>query len=291
MDFDESLFQLFLEEEEEDNILRNDIYLYQNLENESFGNDDFEIDHIEYFDNLPERYLDESFLYDDINYFRDAIFLNENFDNLYGGNSLYEVVSITVNKCQKFNCNQKIIKLNIFQLDNNNFIDAMDNIRKIFEKIYNEYIIPINENNMVRLVFKHRLFNNPISIPFMNKEDISVNLMLSAFERVVQSYKKLPENELTSTDEFVIDIVEAQLPRGAGRPRKGNTKPGYQKVVEKKKTRICKPKQAITDLNSFLASKRSVIRVFNTDNYCLLRAILIGKAFVDMNPLKKEYAK
>jgi hypothetical protein len=158
---------------------------------------------------------------------------------------------------------------------------------------------------MIAVVFDHDDFNFSITIPFMKKKDFTV--IQEAFFRVAQSYKY----SLLSRHRNLRAYVQIQkIPVGAGRRAlQPHEKKKYipkkvekEKKIEKVKTRIknLKKKQKRyvrvadrtekepTYLQKQLNFKAKVIKIYNKDNKCALRAILYAKALID---IKKKLIK
>ncbi len=78
-------------------------------------------------------------------------------------------------------------------------------------------------------------------------------MFFSQIERVVQSHQDFRLNE-----SVIVDIVHVEMPRGSGKRKRDNI-----------------------DLESYLESKRSVVRIRNKDDLCLARALVVAIANVD----------
>jgi hypothetical protein len=158
------------------------------------------------------------------------------------------------------------------------------------------------ENDMIAVVFDHDDFNFSITIPFIKKKDlIIITVAVIIIFRVAQSYKY----SLLSRHRNLCAYVQIQkIPVGAGRRAlQPHEKKKYipkkeekEKKVEKVKTRIknLKKKQKRyvrvadrtekepTYLQKQLNFKTKVIKIYNKDNKCALRAILYAKALIDI---------
>ena len=116
----------------------------------------------------------------------------------------------------------------------------------------------------------------------MAKESISASMIQESFSSVFQSRKKLHTGSIQNTHKFYFNIktIAKKIIKGTG--YEPNRKRGRPKTnFEPQKKRICKEKREIINMQDFINNNKCVIRVVNSDNFCLLRAILIGKAFVD----------
>jgi hypothetical protein len=118
----------------------------------------------------------------------------------------------------------------------------------------------------------------PISISFCSKHECTPELLLSNFEKVLQSYNNFKINQNNSL-RAVIQI--ARLPAG-GHKHKNSVK--KQKEYVKKRT-------TNTDIQSKYSQKYSIKKIINNDNLCALRAILLGKAYVENHPNKYKFTQ
>jgi hypothetical protein len=123
----------------------------------------------------------------------------------------------------------------------------------------------LNERDKIRVVFFHDSLDRPISIPFVTKSTLSPENLLSNFEHVAQSYKTVKLNESNS---LKATVVIARLPSGGGRSRKNNKNLHQQE-------------NNLSELELYYLKKKSIKIVYNQDNLCALRAILIGQAYAD----------
>ena len=109
--------------------------------------------------------------------------------------------------------------------------------------------------------------------------------MITSFESVVQSYKDIIVN---TNNDFSANVQIQRMPSGTGRHLKADKK-GYIK-----KTKIDNKiigQLTTVSIQEYCKSKNSIINVVNSDNMCLLRAILIAIKYADDHIDKKEYAK
>ena len=109
------------------------------------------------------------------------------------------------------------------------------------------------------MTFEHDLFKSSIYIPFLKPADYSPELIMNAFERIVQSYK-LGSEEMQPKHRFTARIAILHLPAGKGK-------------------RTCKEKRDMTSFEKFLHTTKSIKVVENIDSLCLLRAVILARAF------------
>jgi hypothetical protein len=93
----------------------------------------------------------------------------------------------------KWNATQKIIVFSIPNESVTDFFNGNDILEKMFEKIFQEYIMTIPADNMVQFILDHDILNNPISSCYMKRRDLTSSMILNAFKSVFQSRKKYPK--------------------------------------------------------------------------------------------------
>ena len=118
-----------------------------------------------------------------------------------------------------------------------------------------EVLNGIPDNHFVRLMINNHNLHNPIYIPFDRRIRINVEAILEAIKKVLNS------NEEFLIDGFLeVNVVHVEAYQGGAR---GKGFVDYQ-TKQKKST--------------------AYIKIKNTDNMCMARAIVVSKAFVDNDP-------
>ncbi|CAF1047476.1 unnamed protein product [Brachionus calyciflorus] len=170
---------------------------------------------------------------------------------------------------KKFNCSTIVYECK-FSTSNKTFAEAHNDLISMFNDLHNEFLNNINDNDRIRIVINYQSLERPISLPFLSKKSLTQQNLLSNFEHVAQSYKtvKLNENNALSA---VVTI--AHIPSGSGR-KMNNLKKKQKKNIKKK---MLQSSEHFSELQKFCNMKPGIKNSYNTDNFCLLRAI-IGKA-------------
>ena len=138
-------------------------------------------------------------------------------------------------------------------LTGGDFFQANRNVNKFMESLYKVLIEGMTSNDKIFVVFFHPSLDTPISIPFTYRDDLSPEIIASAFIRVFQSNKTLKiDNNL------LIRAKIAKIPAGS----------------------------QSTDPNLFKKFNKSMIPIINKDNLCLLRAFFVGKLIADNSNVK-----
>ena len=222
MDFEEEFFPIF------DPILLDPILMGQEIIQVPISADD-----IIHFEHLIQEYEEQQMEVNQIGY----------------GLVPFRIEQRSTRHNEKFNCVEKTFNL---RFDNSDtlFPQAIDQLRELFETLFQMHIDPLHNEDRIRFVFFHDEIALPIAFPFMFKPDLSVDHILSYFEIVAQSHKSIPIN---NNNNLRAHMTIASVPRG------GNFDP----------------------LQNYCNKMTSVKVIENTDGLCALRAIITGKMFYD----------
>ena len=190
----------------------------------------------------------------------------KNIDTQMGGVLPVPIIQETHNK--KWDATKKTLTFTLTNQEFSNFFDANDTINSLFEQIYLEYILPISSNTIVQYILEHDTFDIPITSGYINRDQITAQMIQSHFENVFQSRKKQDAASFQTSHRLIItlNIMPKRQIRGGSK-------------------RICIQKRNIKNMRDLIKNSH-FIHVINSDNYCLVRALLIAKAFVD----KERYA-
>jgi len=245
-------------------------------------------------DFIDENALDLGLTGDFINWGQDFQFLNDlqNLDkfnledDLYGGFAFALKPKINERFNQKWQSTEKTCEFSLKNIEFKNFFEASTQIKLFFEQIFNEFISPIKADNLVRVVMNHDSFNKAINTPFMQRKEMTSGMFLEFFSESFQSRTSTLERERQINHKFSVSVITLPkyIVKGGNQPPKRG-RPCANPVRNK---RICKEKKEIIDMNDFIESSRFVINVTNNDNFCLIRAFFIGKAFSDKDKNAKN---
>ncbi|CAF1132843.1 unnamed protein product [Brachionus calyciflorus] len=202
-----------------------------------------------------------------------------------GGNLNHYITQTKSTHNHKFNCTLVTYKIG-FSQNLSSFGAAIEDIKLAFENLTNQFISQMGTHDKIRIVLYHDSLERPISIPFLKKTDLTSQVLLDSFERVIQSHKEVQINE---NNNLTAHVIIARLPSGSGR-KMVNLK---KRKTPYTKTKDCVRVQSDTtnEFQKFCENKRFIIPVFNNDKLCALRAIIIGKAYADNHEIKSELAK
>ena len=106
-----------------------------------------------------------------------------------GGNPWYKVLNTSEREHKKFKIKIKTVDLCAKDSQVNNFVEANEACVQFIKQIFKDFIDPIPSNKRVRLYIDHEAFAHPINTPFMDKDELTVEMILSYFDSIVQSLK------------------------------------------------------------------------------------------------------
>ena len=129
-------------------------------------------------------------------------------------------------------------------------------LHEIFQNVVNTITRDVPEQDQTRFVLRSPQLDPPISLPFMPRERLTTERVLSEIERVVQS-----NHEFRLNDFVDVNLIHVEMPHG-GRGTK----------------------RSEVNLERHLTKKGSVIRIQNKDELCLARALVVSKAKIDNDP-------
>ena len=126
--------------------------------------------------------------------------LSKYFNNLYKsvtsdnemfGGSLFKITKNTKKHLKKFNCWEHTIELATTDTKLDNFLTAGDIYFDLFTQVFQQFIEPLNSKSKIRVLIFHDDFQVPINLSFMDKKDLTVQLLFDAIDKTVQSKKKI----------------------------------------------------------------------------------------------------
>ena len=185
---------------------------------------------------------------------------------------VYTIRNRTTKQSRKFRCTEDVMEFDL-NLDISSFEEGSERISNIFQRIYDDFVVPLAQNQRIRMNFSHELFTHSVYIPFMHKDDITADMIQSKFENVVQSYKKRSLNEEQASYIFRGSIIVVDIPRGGGRRRNSNLR---EKRIEYNFSQISN-----LGFFNYCAASSTIVPIYNNDELCLLHAVLVGKAYAD----------
>ena len=154
-------------------------------------------------------------------------------------------------------------KVNFKDLHVTGLKDILLSLKDIFGSLINRITKEANDSDLIRMTVQNPELDYPISLPFMRKDQLTVEHLLSEIERVLQSYE-----EFVLDKEMELDIIHVQNPKAGSRKR-------------------CK----FVDFQRFLHEKKCIIQIKNSDDLCAARAIVTARARIDNHHLWENIRK
>jgi len=162
---------------------------------------------------------------------------------------LYELGDPETQHVRRFNTTAETYPLNFQNTEHaDNFHDQLP---AIFDHAIERIIEGTNETDYIGAELIHPDLHAPVLIPFRHPDEIQGSQLLHILERVLQSNEHLNINDY----QLKVRIVKVSPPCGKG----------YH-------SRQC------TNLDKLREIKKSIVRITNTDDLCLARAITVAKA-------------
>ena len=146
-------------------------------------------------------------------------------------------------------------------LANRDLLESYESTLRIFHYLLEEVTEGMAPNDQVRFILRSEQLDTPISLPFMTVEQLNAERVYSELERVIQSNQDFRLN-----DTVTIDINHVKTPQGSG------------------KTKV---KRTILNIRDYLKNKKSIVRINNTDDLCLARALTVSIARIEKDPKYK----
>ena len=125
-----------------------------------------------------------------------------------------------------------------------------DRIHEIFESLLNAITKDIPAHDQVRFVLRSPQLEYPIALPFLPLSRLTTERVVAEIERVIQSNREFRLN-----DTVQVNLIHVEMPKGG-----------------------TGTKRSEINLEKHLAKKGSIIRLQNTDEICLARALVVSIA-------------
>ncbi|XP_035677014.1 uncharacterized protein LOC118416064 [Branchiostoma floridae] len=176
---------------------------------------------------------------------------------------LFVVKSIKEEFSKKFQSYQRTMKASIKEKNIRNIENIIDALHGVFETMIARAREGVNANGIMRMIVHSGHLDRPISTPFVHRDELTAELILSHIERILQSHEDFIIDET-----FLVEIISLNLPeKGSGR------NPFFNSATE------------------FSKNKHSVISIKNDDELCCGRALVVAKAKIDKHPQYESIRK
>ncbi len=199
-----------------------------------------------------------------------------NMGGQYGGaDDAYRLDRTTVKENKFFNVKKTTYT---YSLNNNvvraSLFDAEQNFNNFIANFSSEHISPLADDVKIQILIDHTSFDVPINTNFIQKSQFTPQILTALFHNVVQSRKKLNRMQISDSDSMKIILSVAQVMHGAGRVCKRTAAEIDEMILVNQKVTYKKAKI----LREYCQST-PCIQSIEDDNYCLVRACLLGRIF------------
>ena len=175
------------------------------------------------------------------------------------GEYYYNIETVKKHHSKKFNmtATDHVVRFNnvLAEVD---LLESHERTQAIFHHLLNDVTWDMAKKDQVRFILRSEQLDTPTSLPFLPVERLTTERVFSQIERVIQS-----NQEFRLNDTVTIDIIHVVAPEGSGKS---------------------KIKRTILNIREYLKKKGSVIRINNTDNFCLARALVVAIARIEKDP-------
>ena len=180
------------------------------------------------------------------------------------GEYYYNLETVKKHHSKKFNmtATDHVVRFNnvLAEVD---LLESHERTQAIFHHLLEDVTWDMNPKDQVRFILRSEQLDTPISIPFLPVERLTTERVFSQIERVIQSNQQFRLNHTVT-----IDIIHVVAPEGSGRS-----------------------KRTVVNIREYLKKKKSVIRINNTDNLCLARALAVAIARIENDPKYAQIIK
>ena len=173
------------------------------------------------------------------------------------GQDYYHMESVRKHHSKKFRmtATDHTIRFNNV-LHDVDLLESHERTQTIFHDLIEDVTSDMNPNDQVRFVLRSDQLQTPISIPFLPLKELTTERVFSQLEKVIQSNEDFRLN-----DTVTVDIIHVETPQGSGRS-----------------------KRTTLNIREYLKKKKSVIPIYNKDDFCLARALAVGIARIEKDP-------
>lgn len=182
---------------------------------------------------------------------------------------LYKLVKRYTTTSSRFNISREVLDFDLTNKLFKNFIQAETEMREFFESLTRDYIDPLPENTKVAFYIASPSFDKPIRTKLMPKSQFNSLIIHTMLHKAIQSRSAQGKLNQLDGSKLQVGITAANLTVGSGLTAK-------DVYIYKRQTSIDKFAKRIRSLHLI---KRDSIET--NDNYCLIRAIVIGIAHLE----------
>ena len=150
-------------------------------------------------------------------------------------------------------------------LNDVDLLKSQERIHDIFHHLLEDVTQGMNPTDQVRFILHSDQLQTPVAIPFLPLEKLTTEKVLFHVQKVVQS-----NEEFRLNDTVTVNIIHVEMPQGSGKRHF---------------------KRNIVNIREYLKKKESVVTINNKDDFCLARALAVGIAKIEKDPMYEQIRK
>ena len=169
-------------------------------------------------------------------------------------NKNFKIIQTNTKNVKKFNASTTNYQV-IFQDVPTEFVDSLFYMNEIMQLLVKSIVSQTDKRDKIKITIDHPVLSEIIELPFVFAGDLTSSMIMSEISKVVQSNKIL-----TLDNNIIFHTLIVRYFSGGGPAKR---------------------------LDDFLYKKKTIIRIkaHKENKLCALRAIIVGKAICDKNPL------
>jgi hypothetical protein len=107
----------------------------------------------------------------------------------------------------KFKIKETIYNIKLKELEGLTFPQALVKMENLFQYIHSNFVQSLQQDQKIRLIINHSLFDYAISIHCMNRDDMTVDIIKNRFSSQVQSYKNVEDSAIKNNHQMTINVL------------------------------------------------------------------------------------
>ena len=194
----------------------------------------------------------------------------------------YKIVQASV-RDRIWNITDKVITFESTDLIPRDFSHFVELMQEFINELVDDYIEPLNDQDKVQITIKHPHFNGQIHLSLLEKDEITAEIIWTTLEQAIQSKKDLNGEDFNFKHKVTVFLRIVPVITGSGFSPTKFSKMKKQKIDS---LPIKLSKSDCSNMHEYIKVLRSVITIKNTDNFCLIRAILVA---IDKQKKEKKH--
>jgi hypothetical protein len=106
----------------------------------------------------------------------------------------FQYLNQMVSNSERFRLRESVYHIIMPNLVGHTFMQSIRQMNRMFDDLHQTFVEPIRDDQLVRLIFNHDMFNWAVNTNLVKKEKLTAGYLKYLFEEQVQSYKETPEH-------------------------------------------------------------------------------------------------